>query len=135
MKMATIKKAIFAGLTGTVVMTVFTVMANKIHIPKVDFQGVIAGLLNTSGVESWVVYFGVGILLAYLYGAYFRDRLPSQSWRRGVVYGFFLWLVMQLIVLPATGVGFFSGSIAATFGMLLAAAAYGGTVGYLDAHK
>ena len=125
-----IKKAVMFGAAGTVAMTVFTTISHYINLPKVDFHGLIAGYVHYGTVSVWVATFAVGAAFAYLYKAYFRDRLPTHSWMRGVVYAFVLWGAMGL-AMPLFGMGFFAGSITMAFSMLIGICFYGATVGYL----
>ena len=134
MNVTGLKKAMLAGVAGTVVMTVFSFVSQYIHLPSTDFRDMIAGHLQTTATIAWVVYFAMGIFFAYLYGTYFRMRLPSHSWMRGVVYAVFLWGLMEVVLMPIFGMGFFSGSMPAAFGMLVGMGLYGATVGYLYEH-
>lgn len=131
---AGLKQAMLAGIAGTVVMTVFSFVSHYIQLPHADFVGIITHHLQTGTVFSWLIYFGFGIVLAYLYGAYFRDKLPAYSWMRGVVYSILLWGFMEMVLMPVFGMGFFSGSMPAAFGMLVGMGLYGATVGYLYEH-
>lgn len=123
-----------AGFAGTAVMTVFSYLSKYLHLQQTDFHGMITNHFHVGGFMTWVVYFGFGAALAYIYGAYFRHRLPAHSWQRGMIYALVLWGFMHMVMMPVFGMGFFSGSImgavAAYFGMAL----YGGTVGYLYEH-
>ncbi len=131
MNVASFKKAILAGIAGTVVMTVFSFFSHYLHLPSTDYHGMIASHFSMSGAVAWVIYFGFGIVLAYLYGMFFRTRLPAHSWMRGIIYAVLLWGVAEMVLMPMLGMGFFSGSIAAAFAALLGMGLYGGTVGYL----
>jgi len=128
---ASFKKALIAGIAGTVVMTVFSFVSHYLHLPKADFHGMIATYFKTGAAMTWVVYFGFGIVLAYLYGTFFKAKLPAHSWSRGIIYALILWGAMEIVLMPILGMGFFSGSIAAAFAAFVGMALYGGTVGYL----
>ncbi|MDO8519216.1 MAG: hypothetical protein Q7T11_03520 [Deltaproteobacteria bacterium] len=125
-----IKRAVMFGAAGTVAMTVYTYLSHYIHLPKVDFHGLIAGFLHYGTAVNWVAYFAVGAAFAYLYKAFFRDKLPAHSWMRGVVYAFVLWGAMGL-AMPLFGMAFFAGSMHAALSMLIGFGFYGATVGYL----
>lgn len=125
-----IKRAVLFGIAGTVAMTVFSYIAQSIHLPKIDVHDMINGVIHMGTAAVWIVYFVVGVVFAYLYKAYFQAKLPTHSWIRGVFYAFFLWAVMGL-VMPFFGMGFFTGEATTAMGMLLGFSAYGATVGYL----
>ncbi|MBX7149849.1 hypothetical protein K1X76_12330 [bacterium] len=127
----TLLKAVYYGVAGTVVMTVFSYLAQIVSIPTADFHGMVSTVLNTTGVGAWMAFFGVGVVLAYVYNTAFRHRLPTHSWMRGAFYGLGVFFVMQLVVMPIFGMGFFSGSVTTTVGMIVGMCVYGATVGYL----
>lgn len=131
MNVTSLKKALIAGIAGTVVMTVFSFVSHYLNLPKADFHGMIAGWFKTGAVFSWVIYFGFGVALAYLYGTFFKSRLPAHSWTRGMIYALILWGMFEIILMPVLGMGFFSGSLAAAVAAFIGMALYGGTVGYL----
>src|SRR3989338_8818777 len=129
--MESFKKALMAGVAGTVVMTVFAFIAHYLQLPRYNFQEMIASYFKMGAAFSWFVYFGIGIGLAYLYGAFFRTMLPTHSWGRGVIYAAILWGVMETVLMPVFGMGFFAGSMAMAAAMLFGITLYGATVGYL----
>jgi len=129
--MASFKKALLAGVAGTVVMTVFSFFSQYLHLPKVDFQGMLATFFHMGAAFTWFLYFAIGIGLAYLYGAFFRNMLPAHSWMRGTIYALILWGVMGMVLMPVFGMGFFYGSATMAVATFLGMALYGGTVGYL----
>ena len=134
MNVASMKKAFMAGVAGTVVMTVFSFVSHYLHLPKSDFHGMVASQFHLAGALSWVVYFGIGVVLAYLYGAFFKAKLPAHSWSRGIVYALILWGAMEIVLMPIFGMGFFSGSVTAAAAAFVAMGLYGATVGYLYEH-
>lgn len=131
MNIATLKKSILIGVVATFVMTVVSFAAHHIHLPNADFHAVITAFLHTGAIGAWVIYFGVGIALAYFYNSFFRDKLPYKSWKRGFLYGLGLWLIVSIFVLPAAGMGVFAGSVLNAAAMLIAMAFYGATLGYM----
>ena len=131
MNISSLKKALVAGVAGTVIMTIFAHISQYIHLPRFDFHGLLSAHLGTGGTASWVALFAFGVALAYAYGAYFRTRLPAHSWSRGIVYAAILWAVMEAVLMPVLGMGFFSGSIATAVAAFAGMALYGATVGYM----
>ena len=131
----TMKKAAMAGIAGTVIMTVFSAFSHYISLPKMDFPGMIASHLPMAmamgTAVAWVVYFGFGIALAYVYGTFFQKKLPMHSYFRGMIYAFILWGAMEAVLMPVLGEGFFAGSMPAAAGAFISMALYGATVGFL----
>lgn len=134
MNVASFKKAFMAGVAGTVVMTVFSFISHYLHLPQSDFHGMISDHFHMAGPFSWIVYFGVGVVLAYFYGTFFKAKLPAHSWSQGMIYALLLWGMMEIVLMPIFGMGFFSGSMTAAAAAFVGMALYGATVGYLYEH-
>lgn len=131
----TLKRAVPIGIAGTLVMTAFTYLAGLIHFPRFDYHAMIHGLVKTGALGTWLIYLVAGIALAYAYKAFFKEKLPTHSWKKGILYGLILWGVTQLIFMPVFGMGFFSGSLLAVLGMLIGDVFFGAIVGYMYAHE
>lgn len=134
MNVISLKKALFAGVAGTVVMTVFSYVSKYLNFPRTDLHGMISSHFHTGGLFTWLIYFGCGVVLAYLYGHFVMKKLPSHGWVRGMIYALMLWGVMELVMMPILGMGFLSGSIMGAAFAYVTMAFYGGTVGYLYEH-
>lgn len=129
--MTSFKKALFAGVAGTAVMTVFSFISNYLQLPKMDWHGMIASYFHMGTAFGWVIYFAIGIGLAYLYGAFFKSLLPAHSWGRGMIYAVILWAIMGMVLMPVFGMGFFYGSVMMAVATFIGMGLYGATVGYL----
>lgn len=126
-----LKKAVRAGILGTVAMTVVaTFGAPMMGLPKMDIPGMLAGVMGDSLVLGWMAHFMVGTLLAVGY-AFFQEKLPEPAIIRGALYGLAPWLVAQVAVMPMMGMGFFSGAFAPAFGSLIGHLIYGAIVGVI----
>lgn len=131
-----LKKAMFVGVAGTIVMTTYSFVAHYARLPHGDFHSIIAGLLPQAGaVITWIIYFATGVFFAYIYKAFFLGKLPAHSWMRGVVYAFLIWFFMEVVLMPVMGMGFFPGSLTSAVGLLVGTGFYGATVGYLYDQK
>ena len=131
MNMSSMKKALIAGVMGTVAMTGFTYLASMIHLPKADYAAFFTSQFGSS--VGWLAFLAAGVVMAHFFGS-FRKKLPFHSWKRGVLYAAAIWGVVQMILMPIFGAGFFPGTALTAFGALLTLAAYGATVGYLYDH-
>ena len=135
MNVTSLKKALMAGAAGTVVMTVFTFVSHTMHLPSTDFQGMIADHLPMGGTPfAWVVYFGLGVALAFAYETFFMKKMPLHSWSRGALYGIALWIFTGVVLMPVFGMGFFSGSMTGAAAAMVSMALYGATMGYMYEH-
>ncbi len=127
----TIKRASVVGIAGTFAMTMYSFVATHLHLPRYDMHDFIGGLFHLDHATTWLVYLVAGVVFAHLYQTYFKTRMPARAWMRGVVYSLGMWVVMQFVVMPIVGMGFFTGSISAALGALFGLASYGAMVGFL----
>ena len=131
------KRAVIAGIVGTVVMTVLLLWAPLVGLPSLaigellsTFLAVSVAVLGVGPAGGWVVHLVMGIVFALLYAGVFARRLPGRPAVRGALYGFLVFVVAQLVFMPAGGAGVFSrGDPGMLLGSLLAHLAYGAVVG------
>jgi uncharacterized membrane protein YagU involved in acid resistance len=132
-----VKRAVAAGIAGTAVMTVLLLWAPLVGLPKLAIGNLLSTFLAVSVVVlrvgpagGWVIHGLVGIALALLYAGVFATRLPGQPAARGALYGFLVFILAQIVFMPAVGAGVFSrGDPAMLFGSLVGHLVYGGLVG------
>jgi uncharacterized membrane protein YagU involved in acid resistance len=131
------KRAAIAGLVGTVIMTGLMLLAPWIGLPRLAIGNLLSTLLALSSAYlptgpavGWVLHGAFGIVLALIYAAFFVSRLPGGPTRRGVLFGFIVFLVAEVTFMPLVGAGFFSrGDVPMLLGALIGHLAYGGVVG------
>ena len=122
-------KAIIAGIVGTVVMTlVSVVVAPMMGMPKMNPADMLAGQMGGNMALGWAAHFMVGIVFAIVYGAV-APSLPGPPVLRGALYGVAPWLLSQVVMMPMMGMGMFSGSMMMAGGSLVGHLLYGATVG------
>ncbi len=132
-----VKRAVAAGVAGTAVMTVVLLWAPLVGLPKLaigellsTFLAVSVAVLRVGPVGGWVIHGLVGVALALVYAGVFAKLLPGRPVVRGALYGFLIFLVAQLVFMPAVGAGVFSrGDAAMIVGSLIGHLVYGGLVG------
>ena len=132
-----VKRAVAAGVVGTAVMTVLLLWAPLVGLPKLaigellsTFLAVSVAVFRVGPVGGWVIHGLVGIALALVYAGVFVRLLPGKPVARGGLYGFLVFLVAQLVFMPAVGAGVFSrGDVAMIAGSLIGHLVYGGLVG------
>jgi Predicted periplasmic/secreted protein len=87
-------------------------------------------ILRVGPVGGWLIHGIVGIALALLYGAVFATRLPGPPAARGALYGILVFLLAQLVFMPAVGAGVFSrGDPGLLVGSFIGHLVYGALVG------
>jgi uncharacterized membrane protein YagU involved in acid resistance len=107
MRALNFRRAVLAGIAGTAVMTLMTVMAGAMGM-EMDIPGMLSGFMGTPVVVGWIAHFMIGTILALIYAAAFAAWLPGAPWLRGAVYGVFPFLLAQLAVMPVMGMGVFT---------------------------
>jgi len=123
-------RAILAGAVGTAVMTMLMLAAPLMGMPKMAIGEMLGSFLGIGSALGWAMHAMIGLVLAGIYALGFAERVPGAPAVRGAVYGFLVFLVAQLVIMPMMGAGVFSGgNIPMIMGSLLGHLAYGGVVG------
>lgn len=148
MKNFNIRRAIAGGIAGTLLMTIMTMLAPMMGMPKMDIAAMLGSMLGGSppqvGSSAWLVGFGmhlmIGIVVLAIGYALITNYLPTSSpLARGLFYGVIVWLIAQLMVMPMMGAGFFSSHLPQ--GMMMAGASlmghliYGAALGFVYGHQ
>lgn len=130
-------KAVVAGISATVVMTLFTFMGGMMGI-KMNIPEMLAGMFGGKIIIGWIMHFIIGIVLAFNYGVIFYSKFKIQPlWIRGAVFGLFPWFMAQILVMPMMSVmngmsfssGLFSGSIMMAMASMVGHLVYGAVLG------
>lgn len=123
-------RAILAGAVGTAVMTMLMLLAPMMGMPKMPIGDMLGGFLKIGSSLGWAMHGLIGLVLAGIYAFASARKLPGAPAARGTVYGFLVFLMAQLAVMPMMGAGIFSGgNIPMIMGSLLGHLVYGAIVG------
>jgi uncharacterized membrane protein YagU involved in acid resistance len=123
-------RTILAGAAGTAVMTMLMLAAPVMGMPPMPIGEMLGSFLGIGTALGWVMHGVIGLILAGIYAVVVADRLPEPPAGRGAAYGFGVFLVAQLVVMPMMGAGVFSGgNVAMIMGSLIGHLVYGATVG------
>lgn len=124
------KPAPLAGLAGTAAMTMLMLLAPMMGMPEMPIGEMLGAFLGIGSALGWIMHVMIGITLAVGYASVFAARLPGPSVVKGLAYGFLVFLVAQLVVMPMMGAGVFSGgNVPMIMGSLLGHFVYGGVLG------
>lgn len=132
------RRAAWAGVLGTVAMTLLFFLEPLLGLPKLSEGGILSTVMSATVahfpvgfVGGWVVHFLVGICLALIYAGVAANRLPGAPALRGASYGAVVFLGAQLVIMPLVGSGIFSsGDPGRLLGSLAGHLVYGGVVGW-----
>ncbi|MEN8375138.1 MAG: DUF6789 family protein [Gemmatimonadota bacterium] len=122
-------RAALAGVVGTAVMTlVATKIAPMMGMPPMNPADMLAGFMADNAMMGWIAHFMIGIVLAGIYGSV-AGKLPGPPVARGALFALAPFLVLQVVLMPMMGLGFFSGSASMAMGALVGHLIYGAVVG------
>jgi hypothetical protein len=125
-----VKRAVAAGLIGTAAMTMLMLVGPLMGFPPMPIGKMLGGFLGIGDAAGWAMHVLIGVTLALGYALIFTGRLPSPTVLSGMIYGFLVFLVAQIVVTPLMGGGVFSGgNIPMIVGSLMGHLVYGGLVG------
>ena len=128
-----IQKVVTAGFLGTLAMTVLMVIGPMMGMPKMDMGqmlGPMNPILQMPYAMGWVMHFILGIILTGIYAAVFLNRLPSDGWKRGMIFSLIPFLLKEIMVSPMMGMGLFEGgNMMVIMGGLLGHLVYGAVAG------
>jgi uncharacterized membrane protein YagU involved in acid resistance len=123
-------RSIAAGAAGTAVMTMLMLAAPMMGMPEMPIGQMLGSFLKIGTALGWAMHAVIGLVLAAVYAAVFAGRLPGPPAGRGAAYGFLVFLMAQVVVMPMMGAGIFSGGNAAMImGSLMGHLVYGAVVG------
>jgi hypothetical protein len=110
-----IVKAMGAGFMATIAMTIVVLAAPLIGLPKADYFSLLGALFIGSASETWGTIVGVlwhfnfgVIIIPHVYVFAIYPILPNPPWLKGLIFGAGLWFILQTLMMPMIGAGFFS---------------------------
>ena len=94
-----------AGIFGTLVMTVIMYgLPPLIGAPPMDIMAALGSVFpfNMSPyIPGFLVHFGTGIGLAFVYAAFFFSWLPGPRWLKGAIFSLLPWLFAITLLGPS----------------------------------
>ena len=83
-----LSKGIMAGLIGTGVMTMITMLAPMMGLPKMSPPAMLAGMLGMPLAVGWVMHFMIGVMFALAYTFLFAPAVGiTNQWVKGAIFG------------------------------------------------
>ena len=130
-------KLILGGVAGAAAITMMLMFIAPMIGVHMDIAASLSGMVHTPWMVGMVVYLMMGtFIFSLVYGILLRRYLPGSVLVRGLIWGFILWIVMEVAVMPMLGAGVFGingpgmmGAVAA----LMAHLVYGGLLGGIAA--
>ncbi|MFN8243736.1 MAG: DUF6789 family protein [Ferruginibacter sp.] len=96
-----IQKSILAGLAGTAVMTLVTMVAPMMGMPKMNPAEMLAGLLGAPVFVGWLMHFMIGLIFAVSYNYIFSKLLNkiASPVAKGAVFGIIIFVFAQVMMM------------------------------------
>lgn len=129
-----IGKAILGGLVATLVLTGIMYWVAPLMLGQpMDVAGMLSGMIGISWETGMVLHFINGTLVfPIVYALFLYGVLPGGPWLKGAVWGFILWLIAEIVVVPMAGGGVFHsamGGMLAAMASLMGHLVYGALLG------
>lgn len=130
-----LNKAVGAGIAGTIVMTLFAMMAPLMGMPEMNIPSMLADFMGFPLIVGWLAHFMIGTVLAVSYASVFVRKLPGHPAVKGILFGLIPWFMAQILVNPMMGAGIFAVNTPAPVMMVMGSLAghvvYGAVVGFV----
>lgn len=93
------QKSLLAGIIGTILMTIVTMIAPMMGIPKMSPPNILAGMTGMPIIAGWVMHFMIGIIFAFAYTYLFAPKVKiSNLFFKGAVFGFVVFIFAQIML-------------------------------------
>lgn len=90
-------KSILGGIVGTILMTVVTMVAPMMGMPKMSPPDMLAGMMNMPIFVGWIMHFMIGIIFALVYTYLFAPKVNIGNLIvKGAVFGFAAFIFAQI---------------------------------------
>lgn len=99
-KSTLVRQSIIAGITATVAMTIFALMAPIMGMPEMNPPVLLSDMLGVPLAIGWLMHFMIGIIFAFAYAFIFLGFLAKMSSLilRGVIFGIAIFIFAQVMM-------------------------------------
>ena len=88
-----ISKSILGGLVGTTLMTLVTMIAPMMGMPKMSAPAMLAGMMDMPLAVGYIMHFMIGIVFAFAYTFLFASQVKIRNiFLKGAVFGFIVFV-------------------------------------------
>ncbi len=131
MRQRSMTRAMVAGFIATLAMVFLGFIGTHFGMPALNWATALETYFGGNATFGYAMFFVLGVLLAVVYVAFFHERLPGTSWKRGIFFATIMWVLTGLILAPVLHMGFFMGSVWMAVGTLATYWAYGALLGFI----
>ena len=94
-----ISKSILGGIIGTILMTIVTMIAPMMGMPKMSPPAMLASMTNMPIAAGWVMHFMIGIIFAFAYTYLFAPKVKiSNIFLKSAVFGLVVFVFAQIMM-------------------------------------
>lgn len=93
------QKTLLAGLAGTALMTIYTLITPLIGLPKISPPEFLSQSIQSSVLIGWMVYAIIGIFFAVFYTkiCFLKYRIKN-NYLKGIAFGITTFIMTQILV-------------------------------------
>lgn len=92
-------KSIFAGITGTIVMTGLMIITPMMGMPKMSQPQMLSGILGMPVLIGWLMHFMIGIIFSLVYSYLFNPLMKiKNTYLKGAIFGVIIFIFVQLMM-------------------------------------
>jgi len=93
------QKSILAGIIGAAVMSMVTMMAPLMGMPRMSPPQMLSGMLSLPVFMGWVMHFMTGIVFALAYTYLFAPKVKIENiFLKGAVFGVIIFIFAQAMM-------------------------------------
>lgn len=100
-------RLIWAGVAATIVMTAMMMFVAPLMGVHMDIAASLAGMIGMPWAAGLIAHMLLGVVVFPIAFTLFAKRVPGSSVVHGASFGALLWLMMEVVVMPMLGAGFF----------------------------
>lgn len=94
-----ISKSILGGIIGTIIMTIITMIAPMMGMPKMSPPDMLAVMMGMPVIVGWVMHFMIGIIFAFAYTYLFAPKVKINNlFVKGAIFGFVVFIFAQIMM-------------------------------------
>ena len=131
MRERSMARAMVAGFIATFVMVFLGYFGTRMGFAPLNWADTFRTWIGGEHILGYGMLFIFGIVMAVVYVAFFHDRLPGTSWRRGLFFAVMLWILTGVVLAPVLHMGFFMGSVVMAMATLVVYLFYGAVLGWI----
>jgi uncharacterized membrane protein YagU involved in acid resistance len=128
-----IGRAVLGGLVGTLAIAFLMYVGGPMMgLPTMDIAATLGSMLGGWSMGMMMHILNGAVIFPLIYAHLLFGKLPGAPYAKGILWGFSLWLLAQLVVMPMMGEGVFGlkmNGIMSAFGSLMGHVIYGALLG------